>query len=167
LLPLKQPTNACLFLLAENRYGQQGRKMNEEVQKRTTMRTLLMDPLMPQLEIDQALQKYSDCGEIVVAAFVTASAYRGNVALAGNLPAFVNGLLQGKTPVILISLGNPYLLRSFPAVGAYMATFSPATTSETAAVKALFGEIPITGKMPVSIPGLAQIGDGLSMERKQ
>jgi hypothetical protein len=33
--------------------------------------------------------------------------------------------------------------------------------SEIAAVKALFGEIPISGRTPVSIPGFAQIGDGI------
>ena len=46
---------------------------------------------------------------------------------------------------------------------AYMATFSTAVTSETAVAKAINGEIAITGKMPVSIPGLAKLGDGLSV----
>ena len=52
-------------------------------------------------------------------------------------------------------------LRGFPDVAAYMATFSTTTTSEAAVVRALFGEIPISGRMPVSIPGYAKIGDGI------
>jgi len=44
---------------------------------------------------------------------------------------------------------------------AYLATFSTVPPSETAAVKALWGEIAIGGRMPVSIPGLAAYGDGL------
>jgi beta-N-acetylhexosaminidase len=35
--------------------------------------------------------------------------------------------------------------------------------SEIATVKALFGEFPIDGKLPVTIPGLAKYGDGLAV----
>lgn len=38
-----------------------------------------------------------------------------------------------------------------------------AAASEVSAVKALFGEISIGGKLPVSIPGFAQYGDGISI----
>ncbi|HEY1216874.1 MAG TPA: hypothetical protein VGE93_24885, partial [Bryobacteraceae bacterium] len=65
--------------------------------------------------------------------------------------------------VALVSLGSPYLLRDFPGVAAYAATFSTTTTSEEAAEKAIIGVIPITGKMPVSIPGLAKVGDGITV----
>jgi beta-N-acetylhexosaminidase len=75
----------------------------------------------------------------------------------------MNTLVHGPVPVALISLGNPYLLRDFPDVASYASTFSTSTTSELAAAKAISGEIPITGKMPVSIPGLAKIGDGLDV----
>jgi beta-N-acetylhexosaminidase len=68
--------------------------------------------------------------------------------------------------VALISLGNPYLLRDFPDLRSYAATFSTSSSSEIAAAKAILGEIPITGKMPVSIPGLAKIGDGLDVPAK-
>ena len=60
--------------------------------------------------------KNENCSQIVVAAYVTVSAYRGNVALAGNYLDFVNTLIAGKAPVTLVSLGNPYLVRSFPNV---------------------------------------------------
>jgi hypothetical protein len=30
-------------------------------------------------------------------------------------------------------------------------------------VKALFGEIPVTGHTPVSIPGFAKLGDGIQL----
>ena len=58
-------------------------------------------------------------------------------------------------------MGNPYLASSFPKIETYMCTFSNATVSEVAAVKALFGEIPIRGHLPVSIPNVAQRGFGL------
>jgi beta-N-acetylhexosaminidase len=42
-----------------------------------------------------------------------------------------------------------------------MCTFSNARVSEDAAVKALFGEIPVRGHLPVTIPQVAQRGEGL------
>jgi beta-N-acetylhexosaminidase len=58
-------------------------------------------------------------------------------------------------------MGNPYLAADFPEVENYVCTFSNANVSETSAVKALFGEIPIHGRLPVSIPNVAQRGAGL------
>ena len=64
---------------------------------------------------------------------------------------------------MLVALGNPYLVRNFPNVAAYLTTYSPVPTSETALAKALFGEIAITGHLPVTIPGVAKDGDGIQV----
>jgi beta-N-acetylhexosaminidase len=66
----------------------------------------------------------------------------------------------------LVALGSPYLARSFPKAGAYLTTYSPVATSEIAAVKALFGEIDINGHLPVTIPGIAEFGFGISIPRR-
>jgi beta-N-acetylhexosaminidase len=58
-------------------------------------------------------------------------------------------------------MGNPYLAQEFPAVENYICTFSNASVSEVSAAKAIFGEIPIRGRLPVTIPNVAQRGAGL------
>jgi beta-N-acetylhexosaminidase len=60
-----------------------------------------------------------------------------------------------------VALGNPYLLRAHPKATAYLATFSAVVPSEIAAVKALWGEIAIRGRLPVTIPGEGRYGDGI------
>ncbi len=72
-------------------------------------------------------------------------------------------LMAAGKPLALVALGNPYLLRNFPSVTSYIATFSTVPPSEIAAVKALFGEIGIQGKLPVTIPTLAKYGDGIQL----
>jgi beta-N-acetylhexosaminidase len=67
----------------------------------------------------------------------------------------------------MIALGNPYLLRTYPQVAAFLAAFSTARTSEQAAIRAAFGEIPVSGRLPVSIPGLAPAGFGIMIEKPQ
>ena len=62
---------------------------------------------------------------------------------------------------VVLALGNPYVVLDFPAIQNYVCAFSNATVSETAAVKALFGETAIRGHLPVTIPGVASRGEGI------
>jgi beta-N-acetylhexosaminidase len=118
---------------------------------------------MSDADLDAAVQHASTASQYVVAAFASVAAYRGSVALGGGFPAMLQNLVATKKPVALVALGNPYLLRNFPDVSAYMTTYSTVPPSEISAVKALFGEIATGGKLPVSIPGFAEYGDGISL----
>ncbi len=164
IFPPANPPASCVAALSENRYGQQGRTLLAEIRRRSpNTKTMLLDASMSKTDLDRAAQSLSSCASIVVAAYATVSAYRGNVALPGEFPGFVNALVAGNVPVTLVSLGNPYLIRGFANAKAYVATFSSTSTSEIAAVKAMFGEIPITGRLPVTIPGIAKYGDGIQL----
>ena len=169
IFPMSNASQSCLFVLTESRRGRQGLRMLEQVAARAPeLKATLFDPdLPPSVYQDAADQAQSACKSVIVAAFVTVSEYRGNVAMAGGYPAFMGALLAGKVPVGLISLGNPYLFRNFPGVAAYATTFSPSVTSELSAVKALFGEMKLTGHLPVTIPGAAKLGAGIQLPGKQ
>jgi beta-N-acetylhexosaminidase len=163
LFPAPTLMGSCLVVLGENAFTQRGETLANELQ-RSGMRDLRLYVLTSAVS-DAVLQAVvadaSHCGQIYVAAFITVAANRGSVTLEGGLGPFLTKLIAGPSPVALISLGNPYLLRDYPAVSAYAATFSTTATSEISAAKAILGEIPITGSLPVSIPGIANIGDGL------
>jgi beta-N-acetylhexosaminidase len=79
-------------------------------------------------------------------------------ATAGLLSSIVE---RAASRTVVLAMGNPYLVQDFPGVQNYLCAFSNVTVSETAAVKALFGEIPISGRLPVMIPGVASRGEGL------
>jgi beta-N-acetylhexosaminidase len=84
------------------------------------------------------------------------------LSLDSATAALVKTLLQrdgAKTAVL--AMGSPYLAQDFPEVQTYLCAFSNATVSEAGAVKALFGEIPIRGKLPVTIPNIAARGVGI------
>ena len=163
-LPIRHPENICVVAMTEGRRSQQGIKLIDEIKKRAAaVSTTVVDSTMSKTDLDQVSEKMSSCSQIVAAAYVTVAAYRGNVALAGGYPDFLNGLIDGKAPVMLVSLGNPYLIRAFPKASAYLTTYSSTPTSETAVAKALFGEIAISGRLPVTIPGVAKYGDGIQV----
>jgi beta-N-acetylhexosaminidase len=163
-VPLKNPDSACVYVLTESRSGQQGRRFIDEVQARSkNIDAILLDPQVSKVEMELYAGKAANCGTVVVAAFATVGAYRGNPGLGGEYPGFMQAVLKGASPVIMVALGSPYLLRSYPEVSSYIATFSPTVTAETAAAKALFGEIGMTGRLPVTIPGVAAYGDGIQL----
>ena len=62
---------------------------------------------------------------------------------------------------VLVAFGNPYIGAQMQGVGTYLCTFSNTPTSAISLAKALFGESPIHGRLPVTIPGIAQRGAGL------
>ncbi|MGC2656711.1 MAG: glycoside hydrolase family 3 N-terminal domain-containing protein [Bryobacteraceae bacterium] len=168
LFPIPSGDGSCLAILAEGAFSQRGQALAEELQRGAPgIKVYATNSGMPDEVLAAIAESAAQCKQLYVATFVTVAAYRGSVGLQGGLNNFLNALVRGPAPVALISLGNPYLLRDYPGVAAYAATFSTTTTSEVAAAKAILGEIPIDGKMPVSIPGLAKIGDGLTVPVKQ
>jgi beta-N-acetylhexosaminidase len=70
-------------------------------------------------------------------------------------------LESGADKTVVLAMGNPYVAESFPEIQNYLCAFSNVAVSEAAVVKALFGEIPIHGRLPVTIPGIAERGTGM------
>lgn len=67
---------------------------------------------------------------------------------------FVRQLLKLDKPIINIALRLPYDLAAFPSASTYVCTYSILEPSMRAASKAIFGHSGMTGRLPVSIPGL-------------
>ena len=167
LVPLAHPAQACYVILTEGRYSTEGQAFAQEIRKRARSASLVtLDPTAPRDELDDAVSKLGSCETYAVAAFSTVSSYRGSIGLEGDLPHVMDLLAATGKPVALVALGNPYLLRNFPNVAAYLATFSNVPPSEIAAVRALWGEIEVHGHLPVTIPGFAARGDGIVVPRK-
>ncbi len=164
LVPLRDPAAACFVILKEGNASVQGQAFVQELQRRApAAKFMTLDSHMEDTELNSYEQQLQSCGTLVVSAFASVAAYRGNVALGGGFPALVDRLIATRKPVIFAALGNPYLLRNFPGVSAYLTTFSTVPPSEVAAVRALTGAIAITGKLPITIPGFAQYGDGIQI----
>lgn len=164
LIPLAAPQRSCFVVISEGRYSTGGQVFTQELHKRLPKASLAsLDPSMSRQDVEDAINHLPACDDYAVAAFASVSAGRGSVGLAGDLPHAIDMLTATGKPLALVALGNPYLLRNFPNVAAYLATFSTVPPSEIAAVQALWGEINITGHLPVTIPGLARYGDGIQV----
>lgn len=74
----------------------------------------------------------------------------------------VKALQNTGKPVIVAAIRNPYDLMAFPSVNAYLATYGDRDVSVNALARVLAGEVNPSGKLPVTIPGTANFGEGLS-----
>lgn len=167
LIPASTAAGSCLVLMREHQFSTRGEVLAHRLSSGLAdLRVYATDESTPDAVLKAIAADTSSCRQIYVGAYLTVNAGRGSVGLQGGLSAFLASLLHRAAPVALISFGNPYLLRQFPDVSTYLATFSSAQTSESAAAEAILGRVAITGRSPVSIPGIARVGDGLTVPAK-
>ncbi|MGA7616309.1 MAG: glycoside hydrolase family 3 N-terminal domain-containing protein [Thermoanaerobaculia bacterium] len=61
----------------------------------------------------------------------------------------------------MISFGTPYIVRDVPWMPTYLIAWGPQPVMQVAAARALFGEAPVSGHTPVTIPGICDRGWGI------
>src|SRR5579862_362450 len=156
---------AVAVLFSDDVRTDSGRAFGREFRARIPdARVIYVDPRIAAGMSDEVLKAVDEAQTVVAAVYVipTAGKVGNSMAMADSTGLLLQQLLDhaaGKTAVV--AMGNPYLASDFPKIENYICTFSNASVSEVAAVKALFGEIPIHGHLPVSIPNVAQRGAGL------
>jgi beta-N-acetylhexosaminidase len=92
---------------------------------------------------------------VVVAVYVRAASGSGRLDLSPDVAALLNDLARlvpGK-PVAACLFGNPYVANVLPEVGSILLTFDFGDGAERAAVRALAGEVPTPGTLPVTLAG--------------
>jgi beta-N-acetylhexosaminidase len=127
-------------------------------------RVIYVDPRFAGGMTDEVLKAVDEAQTVVAAVYLipTAGKVGNSVEMADASGALLQQLLDhAAEKTAVVAMGNPYLASDFPKIENYMCTFSNATVSEVSAIKALFGEIPIRGHLPVTIPNVAQRGAGL------
>jgi beta-N-acetylhexosaminidase len=158
-------SQVVVVLFSDDVRTDSGRAFAREFHMRIPDATMIyIDPRIAAGMSDEVLKAVDQADTVVAAVYVVPSAGKmGNtMALADATGTLLQQLLDraaAKTEVV--AMGNPYLAEYFPKIENYMCTFSNVTVSELSAVQAMFGEIPIRGHLPVSIPQFAQRGAGI------
>lgn len=124
------------------------------------------DSATGQEELDAAYLKAAAADVVVVGVFSSLSAWKGNVGLDLRHQALIQTLAALGKPTVVVSFGSPYLLRDFPNVSAYLCLYRNQPQTQETAARAIFGEIDVMGKLPVSLPGLFPAGYGVTLLRK-
>jgi beta-N-acetylhexosaminidase len=158
----KPKPGLLVIILCDNRRLEDGRVLERQIRKRAPdARVVYVDPRVAAARSDEVLNAADRVQQVVVAVYVVPSAARTRTVARGqknsaSLPDSTARLMSmilahatGKT--VVLAMGTPYLTEDFPTIQNYICTFSNATVSEISAAKALFGEIPIPGHLPVNL----------------
>jgi beta-N-acetylhexosaminidase len=182
---LTQNDRLVAVVFSDDLRGESGRMLERQILARVPgARIIYVDSKTADAMKEEVSKAVAAAGKVIAALYMVPTAGR---TLSGTVPrtagsaaasqqtmpmedataGLLNSILAPAAErTVVVAMGNPYVIADFPAIQNYLCAFSNVTVSETAAVKALFGEIPIRGHLPVSIPGVAMRGQGLERAAK-
>ncbi len=150
-----------------------GRAFALELRKRAPDATVVfVDPTNSSYVFNHVITAVSEARSVIAVAESVPNPRRTTEGRANGSAALDSGPLQLLSEIIkiagaktiLVAFGNPYTGGSIPSVQTYVCTFSNTVVSASSLARALFGEIPIHGRLPVTIPGFASRGTGLDRD---
>jgi beta-N-acetylhexosaminidase len=158
-----------VIILCDNVRADDGRVLEREIRKRAPdAMVVYCDPRVAAGRSDAVVKAADQAQQVVVAVYVVPSAARTRTVARGQknsafLPDSTAKLLSrilahATEKTVVLAMGTPYLTDDFPAIENSICTFSNATVSEISAARALFGEIPIPGHLPVNISNTSVAG---------
>ncbi len=116
-------------------------------------------------ELDMVRAMAAKYDAVVAGVFVRASSGSGRLDLAPQVVQLLQDVARDSErrsqPFVAVFFGNPYTAMGVPDAPAMLLTYDLSDAAERSAVRALAGEIAITGKLPIVLPGLFPLGHGL------
>ena len=117
-------------------------------------------------ELDLVRASASRYDAIVAGVFVRTASYSGRMDLAPPVADLLRDLAgatdKAGIPYVAVLFGNPYVATFMPELPAVVLTFDFYDLPERSAVRALAGEAAISGRLPITLPGMFEAGHGLA-----
>jgi beta-N-acetylhexosaminidase len=160
-------------VLTDDVRTENGRQWERELRSRIPdARIIYIDPRFATAMAPEIQSAVNAAEKVVVAVYMVPTAGKAvktegaaavnSVSLAQTPATVLQSILDvGRDKTVVVAFGSPYIAADFLEIENYVCAYSNVSISETAAVKALFGEIPIQGHLPVTIPGVAKRGGGI------
>ncbi len=118
-------------------------------------------------QIEAARQAVSGADVVVVGLYGRVrSGAKNSVGIPDGGAAILRSLIAARKTVIGVSFGNPYVLSSFPEMDTYLVAYGDMPSLQRAAGRGLTGQQDITGRLPITLPGLFPRGTGVQMLKK-
>jgi beta-N-acetylhexosaminidase len=141
------------------REGPVGRILAAELPKRFPRAvTVQIDDQSTPTEYDlvRKLAQFADL--LVINGFVRVADSKGTIDLNADQTRLLRDLAAMKKPLAFTSFGSPYVLTHIPELPSYAITYDTNPTAEMSAIRAITGEIPFQGRLPINLPALYPLG---------
>jgi beta-N-acetylhexosaminidase len=139
-------------------------ELDHELRARLTTppRQFVLDARSTKEETVPLLDAIRDADIVVYALAIRARSGSGKLAIPTLALQLIEDSERMKARAVAVSFGTPYLVRDLPRSMTYLAAYGIQPVMQMAVARALFGEAPMTGKLPVGVPGFFALGDGIS-----
>ncbi len=162
-LPLARKARLVSLLVTDTLERGMGGDLARELQSRlqNAPEAFVIDGRSSESDVEAMAASASRADLVLACLFVRFQSGRGTIALPAVARGAIERLIASGARVVAVSFGSPYLLRELPRLRTYLCAWGSQPDMQVAAVHALFGEAPITGRLPVTIPDLAPRGAGI------
>jgi len=169
----RQGSGLVCVIFSDDVRTDNGRQLERELRWRVPgAKIIYIDPRIAAAMASDVQNAVNAAEKVIVGVYMIPTAGRiakreGDTAINSvSLPQTPSALLQtilesGRDKTIVVAFGSPYIAADFPQIENYLCAYSNVPNSEIAAAKAMFGEVPIQGHLPVTIPGFGQRGAGI------
>ena len=125
------------------------------------LEAIILDERSTGEEINAARTKAGEADIVLAGLFGRVrSGAKNSVGIPETGAKLLRELLATDKKVVSLSFGNPYLLNNFPEMKTYVVAYGDMSSLQRATARALVGEIPFKGKLPISL-GEYKAGTGL------
>ncbi len=102
------------------------------------------------------------CDLVLLAIYFTVGAWKGPMRLPEAMPQLLRQIHEQRKRAIAISFGDPYVFAKLPKMPVSVCAYGGGRLMERAVAQVLLGEVPIHGKLPVTISEGYRFGAGLT-----
>jgi len=167
LLPLTPPDqhDVLVVTLSDSEYPGTGRDFVRALRGAPGLGDVTTRRIDPRSDADDVEEHLADAREhdlVVVPSFLQVRAWSGTIGASDEHERFLRRVVERDQPSILVALGNPYVTGSLDAQpDVVLAGYGIGAASQRAAAHALVGAADTPGRLPITVPDVAEFGDGI------
>jgi beta-N-acetylhexosaminidase len=146
-----------------------GRELARELELRfgRAPQTFVFDPRSRAEDVEPLVEASSGANAVLVSLFVRVRTGSGKLVLPEAARDAIGRLSSSGVRLVGVSFGNPYVAADLPGLTTYLAAYGDQPVMQIAVARAIFGESVISGRLPVTIAGVAERGTGISKEKRR
>jgi beta-glucosidase-like glycosyl hydrolase/CubicO group peptidase (beta-lactamase class C family) len=170
LLPLQPEVDEVLYIIdlydRENNHAESDltKQLKRAGRKVISFQIDKSDSL---LVADYILDQIPKDALVLLNAFANPVEHKDEIFLPKVEAIFINKLIKKSKKMVVTSFGSPYLIQDFKDVPVYICAYKGSPLLQKAVGNALIGNSNISGILPITIPGIAKVGEGLKVIRKK
>ena len=170
LLPLQPEVDEVLYIIdlydRENNHAESDltKQLKRAGRKVISFQIDKSDSL---LVADYILDQIPKDALVLLNAFANPVEHKDEIFLPKVEAIFINKLIKKSKKMVVTSFGSPYLIQDFKDVPVYICAYKGSELLQKAVGNALIGNSNISGILPVTIPGVAKVGEGINVIGKK